>query len=115
MQKKPATNQRKPAHLLTRLGSPRKPPVGEEQIFSADEAAATGPTNKHVYLWSPRCRICGFAMRHIAEIPAPAEGPDRARTHLSHRNVLCPNCRNDNLLNSTIQWGIVSQQLPVAQ
>lgn len=103
----------RPSAPSPRLGAPRTPPVGEERVFRPDEAALAGPANQRVYLWSPRCRYCGHAMRNVAEVPAPAEGPDRGSLNFSWHNVLCAMCRNDNPLGPMTAWSVVGGPLPV--
>lgn len=96
-----------------RLGAPRTKPVGEERVLAPSQAAQMGPKNKRVFVWAPRCRICGHAMRGTVEVTAPAEGPDRTGFSMACHNILCPQCRNDNYIGPMTSWLVVSGPLPV--
>lgn len=96
-----------------RLGSPRSAPVGEERVLDPRQAEHIGPENKRVYVWAPRCRICGHPMRGTVEVTAPAEGPDRDGFSMACHNILCPRCRNDNFIGPATPWLVVSGPLPV--
>lgn len=70
--------------------------------------------DRRIFLWAPRCKVCGGPMRGPFEIQGGIAGPDLHGASLPEFGVLCPMCRNVNFLLMG-KWLIVEGPLPIAK